>query len=928
LYFKTSLHFKRQLGRALYNRRLHVVEQWWHTANAAILPYLISTVDQPNYEVVDRLVRWALENCANNYAKFSKDFKTLKKQMRKHFAIEGSLDTFYGSSTMLSYTKACKIKQDFDGPASYGRYVLLWTQTRATGLANSEMIRESINKFVGTIEEPSVGIPINPAVLLETLSGARDAKASMAVVSIGTTACLEKTRESGGKTAQLKELSRKKVLRHQYNWETLEETSIAPRAVRNSRDIVDWAIQSALHRPTHTRCVRVHAVAEPGKARTITVAPYGYQVLMGVYSHVYQATLKSKGVQSGLRADRHLWRFLQQNLNPQSENWEKLDEGQVFSLSTDLSEATDFGNKEFAKRVLDYMIRMTPGMPLGLSVLVKTLYCSKRFVFAPWCGGYSLHVATRSWFMGDMMTKFMLTAAHDYCCRLSGLQVYTLVGDDEIALSSDPDVLYRHLDTLKTLFRVSEDDTFVSGHFAFYCEEGTLLPQRVSELNHVRMRRGQELLYLDYPRIRLLLPIRVETDAYSSTNQGRFALLGKEARWVDSVNQEAKRHFTVASLYQHLLLRQDTDTLCPFTPLEMGGDGGFPHSGSFLRRVVDDKARDPRETKFRMSSLLNNAFSHKFVRSDRLDKVVHKHHLYLPKLEGLKAILPEDSILEPKTEEATIMLRSMRFRDIEKPQSTFLRLCRGLYYQSILQGKDPVEPVFGIDRSYSRGHTADPDVDFHSFIEKWKNPGFNYQDIDSYFVRKSMVPGLNPMNLGLKDESPDKYPSSRELFNDWAERNIPFEETSLPAILAMIKDKDPLPPRVVQRLNLFLESDAYILHMLPTKPQKVVGLVTRDIKLGVKVLYAINGREPEVYHYVVCLDPAIYMVGRTEEVSGILLDLRQRVPEDIEWITDPGSMLHVDYNEFTDGFPHREDIWDANIRILETRTEYVYRAVL
>jgi len=922
------LHFKRKLGKLLYRRRLSTVEQWWHVANAAILPLLISSVEEPQYDVVDNLVRWALENCANNYAQFSKDFKTLKKQMRKHFAIEGSLDTFKCKPAMLPYVKSCNLKQDFDGPASYGRYILLWTQTRATGLADSVMIRESIDKFVNTIETPSSKVSINPAVLLETLQGARDAKASLAVVSVGTTACLEKTREAGGKTAQLQELSRKKVLRSQYNWETLEETVIAPRAVRTSRDVVDWAIQSALHRPTHTRCVRVHAVAEPGKARTITVAPYSYQVLMGVFAHVYQATLKSKGVQSGLRADRHLWRFLQQNLNPQSENWEKLDEGQVFALSTDLSEATDFGNKEFSKRILDYMIRMVPGMPLALSVLVKTLYCSNRYIFVPVGGGnFSLHIATRSWFMGDMMTKFMLTAAHDYCCRLSGLQVYTLVGDDEIALSSNPGELYRHLDTLKRFFRVSEDDTFVSGHFAFYCEEGTLLPQRVSELNHVRMRRGKELLYLDYPRIRLLLPIKMETDLYSSTNQGRFALLGKEARWVDSVNTEAKRNFTLASLYQHILLQQDRDCLCPFTPLEMGGDGGFPHSWTFLRKVVDDKCYNPREAKYRMASLLNNAFNHKFLRSDRLDRVVHKHHLYLPKLEGLKALLPPESLLIPNSDEASIMLRSMRFRDIEKPQNTFLRLCRGLYYQALLQGKDPVVPVFNIDRAYSGGF-SDPEVDFLSFIEKWKNPGFNFQNIDTYFVRKSMVPGMDPMNLGLVDESPDKYPSSRDLFNDWAERNISFEETSLPAILAMIKDKEPLPPRVVQRLNLFLESDAYILHMLPTKPKKVIGLVTRDIKLGVKVLYAVNGRDPDNYHYVVCLDPAIYMVGRTEELSGVLLDLRQRIPEDIEWITDPGSMLHVDYNEFTDGFPHREDIWDANIRILETRTEYVYRAIM
>jgi len=925
LYYRTSQHFATKLQFELDQGKLGRVRQWWHTADATVLPLLISSVEEPAHNEVDHLTRWALENCANNYALFQRDFKSLKKAMRKAFALKGHIDDVPCKATMLPYLRSCQKKQDFDGPTDFGRYVLLWTQTRATGLADNKMLQTSIEKFISTVSTPSEKVQMDPAVLIETLGGARDADPSKAVLSVGTTACLEKTRAKGGKTTFLQQLARSKSLKARYNFETLEPEYITPVPVRTSEDVLNWAVHNILHHPAYVRCVRVHVVAEPGKARTITVAPYAYQVLMGIFAHVYQATLKSKGVQSGLRADRHLWRFLQQTLNPQNENWDTLQEGNVYALSTDLSEATDFGNKDVAREVLHYMIRLTPGMPRGLSVLMKTLYCSKRYCFVPQGRGFGLVTAKRSWLMGDMMTKFMLTVVHDYCCRLSLLSTYTLVGDDEIALSSHHKQLSNHLLNLEKFFKISEDDTYISEHFAFYCEEGTILPQYAHDTNHVRMRRGKELLYLDYPRIRLLIPTQLETDAYSATNQGRFALLGKESRWVNQVNQDARLHFAMASLYQHILVPQDRDTLCPFTPLEMGGDGGFPHSPEFLRRVVDDKTHNPRETKFRMVSLLNNMFSHKFVRSDRLDKVVHKHHLYLPKLEGLKGLLPPEAVLEPRTEEAKIMLRSMRFREIEKPQQTFFRLARGLYYKDLLQGRTPAEPVFSIDRKFDGGQ-SEPQIEYRHFIEKWRNPGFSFQDIDTYFVYKSKIPGMDPMNLGWS-KAVEPYPSSRDLFNDWAEREISFEEMSFPAVLSMIQEGTALPPRVVQRLNLVLESDSYIIHMIPDEPKEIIGIVTRDIKLCHKVRYACEGRTLKP-HYVLALDPVIYLTGRVDDTYRLPIDIATAIPVDQEYIPDPGAMLHVDYTEFTDGFPHDLGVFDHKVIVAGTYAKRVSRVTL
>jgi hypothetical protein len=915
----------RKLRSLLDAGRLNQVRQWWHTADAIVLPLLISAVDLPPYKEIDHLVRWALENCANNYAVFQRDLKALKKQIRKEFAQVGHIDHLHVKPTMVPYVNACRKKQDFDGPADFGRYILLWTQTRATGMADSKMIDHSVEKFISTVQEPEIPVPVNPAILNDTLGCVRDANPALARLSVGTTSCLEATRKVGGKTTKLKQLARKPVLSRRYDYSDLSVVEeFEPRPVRTSDDVLQWATDLAIRRRRYVTLTRLHVVSEPSKARTITVAPFAYQVIMGVFSHVYQETLRGKSVRSGLRADRHLWRFLQDNLNPQNTAWGNLTEGQVFALSTDLSEATDFGNKGFAKEVLNYCIRATPQLPRGLSVLMKALYTSTRTVLVPWGNGYFKAVkATRGWFMGDMMTKFMLTVAHDYCCRLSGLATYTLVGDDEIALESQRELLVRHIGVLSTLFKVSDADTYISDFFAFYCEEGTILPQYAHDSNHVRMRRGKELNYLDYPRIRLLLHQKSETDTYSMSNQGRFSLLGKEARWVDNTNREAIRHFHMASLYQHLLVPQDADCISPFTPLEMGGDGGFPSDPLFLKRVLDDVCRHPREAKFRIVSLLNNDFNFKFLRSERLDKVVYKHHLYLPKVEGLKRILPPEAVLEPKTDETKLMLRSLRFRDIESPQATFMRLCRGYYYKYLLEGKIPPEPIFAIDREFTGGHTDDPLVDYPQFLEKWKNPGFVFQDWETYFVRKSLVESIDPMSLHWEPLDRDRYPTSRDLFNDWAEANISFEDTSLPDVIATIRDNKPLPQRVVDRLNLFMESDSYVLHQLHMLQEipRVLLLITRDFKLCRQVQRSMSRMQLGLDHDVIAVDPTIYMIGMMDQLEGQLVSIGVRIPKDPVVILDPGAMLHVDYTEFTDGFPHDEEIWDKVVK-LRTHPRY------
>jgi len=904
LWPRMSTHFVDKVHALCNAGKLNQIKQWFHTANGCILPMLLSH-ENPDliYDRIDRMTKFCLENCANNYAVFISRLKKTRKLIRKGWATDSFTEAFKVRDC-VPYLKEFLSGLPTSGPSDAGTYVLIWTQTRSTGLADSVMIRNSIDKCIKTLTRVPRTITLDHETVNSVLGPefAQAIRGTAAHVSAGPKACFQVTQEEGGQTGLIKILTKRKVLYRSYNFEDLSFITHEARPVRSAQDLTSWAIQEAHERPIHVRCVRVHAVAEPSKARTITVAHFAYQVILGIAARILQPALKCQHVEGGLHASRNLWRFLYRDLSPQDTLWQELSgQGPNYGVSSDLEEATDYGNPSVARQILHaaYIQCMTiPGFPMGLMVLAKTLFLSKRAILYM-CGGWKLAIKRSGWLMGDRLTKFILTTAHDYALHRSRIEVGAVVGDDCIGITKDPKRGQDYFQALEDIdFKISRDDQFISTKLLFYCEEGALVPNKTPELPAVEVRRKTGNTYLDYPRIRLMIPSVIETDSYSMTNVGRFSLLGKESRWVAQNTPSKIPLFTRAVLLQHLLVPQDPDTLCPFIPVELGGDGAYIEDPQFLGKVIQGKSRSPKEVAFRISQMQNGKWAPRFVRSERLNEVQHKHHIIVPKVQGMEAMLPPDSIIKVDRSKMSI-LTSLKTHYLESPEITMFRIFRSAYYKDLLRGREPPTIKFDVDRSFLGGN-EDPVINLPNFLQQWKEEGVLTKNSYNYMVIRDHVKTLDYMSLGWEFRLGDTHRNLNYRFGEWLHSHSLFNET-ITEVIRCLRDSEELPRVARDRLSLFMETDSYLISEVErweTFPSIII-LISGDKKLAARIVRVARAKSNKPVA-VVLMHPALFMIGRLEEMeetmSSFLLG-----PLDNVVLEDEGAKEFADFTMFDEG---------------------------
>jgi len=924
---RMSQQFVEKIHFLCGKRRLPTIKQWFYTADGSILPLILS-VGNPDLHIreIDGLTKYTLEACANNYLHHIAGLKACKKALRKAWALGqeiGPREYLEHSRYIRAYKRHFPHKKNL---VEQGRYVLLWTQSRATGLADGAMIQASIKKFTQTVTLPASTVQMDPTVIREAFGGMeflRRLDGSNIHLSAGPKACLQVTQEYGGQTGFIKTLTRCNCVVKEYSPYTLEGRDVTPHPVRSVGDLLSWAIHEVLTRPILNSAVRLHAVAEPSKARTITIASYAYQVILGFAAHLWQAAISHPSLDDGLSGPgRNLWKFLYKGLDPQLPTWGLLTEGEspLHSVCSDLSESTDYGNKSVARQILKEMLEVTnliPGAPMGILQLAKTLFLRKRPVILP---SGEVIVTQRAWFMGDRLTKVVLSISHNYCGIKSGIPVWRIVGDDFVGLTKEPkqgEEYFRHLKELD--FQVSEADSFISRRLLFYCEEGSLIPESTRDLPAVTVRRRTQGCYLDYPRIRLMIPAVVETDAYSMTNLGRFSLLGKEAKWCMHNAPELYPMFKRAQFIQHLTVPADPDTLCPFTPKEMGGDDSFLMNPNEFASVLVAKSRDLDETLYRISSFLDGTWSPRFVRSERLNEVVHKHHLLVPKISGLKPLLPEGSWLS--TTGPGEGLKSMRTSYLENPESTLFRVLRSLYYKDLLRGKEPIVPTFEVDRSH-RGGGKKVRPNLTNFLHKWLEEGFTFKSEYDYLVIRNKVKTLDYMNPGIAfGIGRLETPMNREIGRHVVESGL--YQNGIESVLKFITEGTELPEFVRSRVSIYIETDGLVMHQvqtLETIPRYLI-LISQDAKLASRISHLSKVREAR--SKVILFHPALYLIGRLDELISSLPNGDENTV-----LEDQGAMSWADSVLFEDGMGP-EWVFEGTLDIRTHRRFFgVYQAIL
>jgi hypothetical protein len=260
----------------------------------------------------------------------------------------------------------------------------------------------------------------------------------------------------------------------------------------------------------------------------------------------------------------------------------------------------------------------------------------------------------------------------------------------------------------------------------------------------------------------------------------------------------------------------------------------------------------------------------------------------------LDKFLPEE--VKVRIDESNSSLRALNLRSfLESPRQTILRIYRREYYRSLLRGEYGV--VLDLSKpDFAAGSQNPPFVSLRKFVAHWRNPGFSFRDRDPYLVRTDLAVTLNPLHLGW-EFGRERPISVSEEFQNWLSHSGSLLDLDGESVFQKLLRSEDLPPRVRQRLPLYVESDQIIKEEFlrnNSYDAGIIVLISGDWRLAADLVRLAESRDKALK--VFCLRPAYYMYGRLWEspwdsIAGNLV------------IEDPGAMTFEDMAHFTNGVP-------------------------
>jgi hypothetical protein len=568
---------------------LHTVDG---TISSMIVSYPEALFTSPDpktaYDASDRVMNSIIANCLFDYAGFQRSWKKFKKELKKAAFLREEYHPPQQQIRKLSWVKLVLDKYNktahTNSKAKMFR-VCAFTQTRATGLADSKMIRETIDEF---IDEVTVKKEFKPdRYLCEAIDFVCERIAIQATgysphfrVSMSTSSCVESKKSEEGKFGHLKQRFRDGEIPPipkfgpenpggQIGTLVFNEA----RAKIRSNDLDIWK-------------TNVTGIRENGKCRVVTSGSFYKDAILQPFSHLTIEALKCEPLlRDSFQAARLGYKFVEGINHLDPVRGEILFEDDVLAASFDWTKATDRPTHASAHFTMGKLLRKM-NVP---EEIVKD-------IFSVWPGQMDLYVngkykgrAVNGIPMGHPLTKSNLSMAHPICSAYADRVVARLKGvgagngDDGVEIKAGPLArmwIDAFLEGSRQLgYELSQDDFFVTRDWFTYCEEVAMIPidRFHTVANASRLKSDKLLPYVDIPKFRLVIDTKKDRRDFSSDPKGKYTLLGKDMEYVRKGGELQVSHlYSVASAMQDVCLGLAYQPVPVYIPRQVFGIGKIP----------------------------------------------------------------------------------------------------------------------------------------------------------------------------------------------------------------------------------------------------------------------------------------------------------------------------------------------------------------
>jgi len=918
-WYKVKPIHRKKFYELVYAGKHDALRQIFHTVDGLLLTVIFSSSELIlDYTLTDKIMVRGISNAVMNHDVFLKSLKFLRKSFRKSMILNQRFSCPRNLRFLMPVLNWIKKIKD-ESNLWWFRLAML-TQTRASGLPTGIIIKESVKKFVDVTSMESVRTwdknhfkdRLSRSILDNIPSF--DPTKLKSRLSISTTACVHSSVLKGGKARVARDLLVSKTPVYLVDLETGVDTNTLIEPSSIGEYLFHLSLKSCRDFPKENIMkVNLSTVREPSKARSVTSSNFFHSQALQPYSHMLLDILsRFDQFKVGISSSRDGWHVYKSLSYDQRVS-------RLLALSTDMETATDYFNWKLIKDILKVWNSILR-IPKWYGELVIKLLTSPRYIYLE---GKLISITKRGGLMGDPVIKAVLTSVSLPLLQISDL-LFGVKGDDLVAFHTSLLVLenliyyYNSIDV-----KLAPLDTFISNEVFSYAEEWCRIPRGSFDTwaNIQSTKSFGRTMYLDYPRLRLILDVTKDRDDNQSRPQGKIDALGKDMEYSKNTSYA---YFAMASLFQDVLLNLTSrGSAIVYLPRGICGSGKpFIYNG--MNALCFEDKRNKLEA---YVSIINYTYS-QIIRHQPLEfsfgvaKLFQRKHSDLDtdsfvSLDLLTEFKGKEVIVDSKKTEWTSAL--YKCKDILAHESQILGKILSLFHEDWLLGLSPTEIPEEIIDFYSLETKFPKNLRTNSvlnFFKMWHERDWVFNTRNQSWYPKELV-----AELDLRSKMIVNLPINPMSKTHVAlPHNVVKQQQLLDWLLSSTNVLDP--PREL------IDDDLVILNKVSSIPRdlKSLVIVTDDLKLMKKIKF-----------YSLRLDlyrlPVRVWVSNQFDESTILSMVKHPAQLEVDtaqverYLSDEINLLELDTIEvirdlkFSDNYSSRYSVYEVNL--IDSMHEYL-----